>query len=144
VDFKGRLQVRHARRYRRLGAPGAEAFGVVMLTVCLSLYILDHVARQDFNRSEPMRMFYSAAAWMVGPALGAWLGTRFGLWATYLASVITVLVLLTYFWFLKFREVAPLTSFRGHSVTPLAHLDRFRRQPRLMLAWTASVGRYIW
>jgi MFS transporter, ACDE family, multidrug resistance protein len=118
--------------------------GVVMLTVCLSLYILDHVARHDFNRSEPMRIFYSATAWMVGPALGAWLGTRFGLWATYLASAVTVLVLLGYFWFLRISEVAPLTSFRRHSVGPLAHLARFRRQPRLVFAWLASVGRYAW
>ncbi len=118
--------------------------GVVMLTVCLSLYILDHVARHDFNRSEPMRIFYSAAAWMVGPALGAWLGTRFGLWAAYTASAASVVVLLGFFWFLKISEVALLTSFRGHSVSPLAHLARFRRQPRLVFAWTAAVGRYVW
>jgi MFS family permease len=118
--------------------------GVVMLTVCLSLYILDHVARHDFNRSEPMRIFYSATAWMVGPALGAWLSTRFGLWAAYLASAVTVLVLLGYFWTLRIREVAPLSRFRGHSLRPLAHLARFRRQPRLVLAWTAAVGRYMW
>jgi MFS family permease len=121
-----------------------RVIGVVMLTVCLSLYILDHVARHDFNRSEPMRIFYSAAAWMIGPALGAWLGTRFGLWAAYLASAITVLVLLAYFWFLRISELAPLTSFRSHSFGPLTHLARFCRQPRLVLAWAASTGRYCW
>ena len=118
--------------------------GVVMTTVCLSLYILDHVARSDFNRSEPMRIFYSAAAWMVGPALGAWLGTRFGLWAAYLASGCAALVLMGYFWYLRIREVAPLSSFRGHSVGPLAHVARFRRQPRLVFAWITAVGRYAW
>ncbi|TFH41659.1 MAG: MFS transporter [Lysobacterales bacterium] len=121
-----------------------RVIGVVTLTVCLSLYILDHVARHAFNRSEPMRIFYSATAWMVGPALGAWLSTRFGLWAAYLASSLAVLSLLAYFWFLRIRDVAPLTSFRSHSVGPLAHLARFRRQPRLVLAWTAAVGRYMW
>lgn len=118
--------------------------GVVMTTVCLSLYILDHVARSDFNRSEPMRIFYSAAAWMVGPALGAWLGTRFGLWAAYLASAAAALLLLAYFWHLRIREMAPLASFRGHSFGPLAHVRRFCRQPRLVFAWTAAVGRYVW
>lgn len=118
--------------------------GVVMLTVCLSLYILDHVARQEFSRSEPMRIFYSASAWMAGPALGAWLGTQFGLWAAYLASSLTVMALLAFFWTLRIRERPPLTSFRGHSVSPLAHLARFRRQPRLVFAWTAAVGRYAW
>ena len=121
-----------------------RVIGVVMLTVCLSLYILDHVARADYNRSEPMRIFYSATAWMVGPALGAWLSTRFGLWAAYLASSVTVLLLLGYFWFLRIRELAPLASFRSHSVGPLAHLARFRRQPRLVLAWMSAVGRYMW
>jgi MFS family permease len=121
-----------------------RVLGVVMLTVCLSLYILDHVARRDFNRSEPMRIFYSATAWMVGPALGAWLGTRFGLWAAYLASSAAVIALLVYFWVLRVRELPPLTSFRGHSVSPLAHLARFRSQPRLIFAWTAAVGRYAW
>jgi MFS family permease len=121
-----------------------RVIGVVTLTVCLSLYILDHVARHAFNRSEPMRIFYSATSWTVGPALGAWLGTRFGLWAAYLASSLAVLSLLAYFWFLRIREMAPLASFRGHSVGPLAHLARFRRQPRLVLAWMAAVGRYMW
>lgn len=118
--------------------------GVVMTTVCLSLYILDHVARSEFNRSEPMRIFYSAAAWMVGPALGAWLGTRFGLWAAYAASAVAALGLLAYFWHLRIREVVPLTRFRSHSVGPLVHVARFCRQPRLVFSWMTAVGRYVW
>ena len=39
-----------------------RALGVVSLGICLNLYIMDHVDRRDFGRSEPKRIFYSAGA----------------------------------------------------------------------------------
>src|SRR3546814_8184626 len=51
-----------------------RAVGTVAVTVCLSLYILDFIAKKDLSRSEPMRLFYSAAAWCTGPFLVVWLG----------------------------------------------------------------------
>ena len=117
---------------------------VVMMTVCLSLYILDHVSRTDYTRAEPMRLMYAGVAWMIGPTLGAWLSEAVGLWATYLLSSVAALACLTYFWRLRLRDTETLTVFQGHSPNPFRHVARYAQQPRLVFAWIAAVGRYVW
>ena len=117
---------------------------VVMMTVCLSLYILDHVSRTEYTRAEPMRLMYAGVAWMIGPTLGAWLAEAVGLWATYVLSSAAALVCLTYFWRLRLRDTETLTVFQGHSPNPLRHVARYAQQPRLVFAWIAAVGRYVW
>ena len=117
---------------------------VVMMTVCLSLYILDHVERTEYTRAEPMRLMYAGVAWMIGPTLGAWLSEAVGLWATYLLSSVAALACLTYFWRLRLRDTETLTVFQGHSPNPFRHVARYAQQPRLVFAWIAAVGRYVW
>ena len=117
---------------------------VVMMTVCLSLYILDHVSRTEYTRAEPMRLMYAGVAWMIGPTLGAWLADAVGLWATYMLSSVSALVCLAYFWRLRLRDTETLTVFQGHSPNPLRHVARYAQQPRLIFAWVAALGRYIW
>ena len=117
---------------------------VVMMTVCLSLYILDHVSRTEYTRAEPIRLMYAGVAWMIGPTLGAWLSEAVGLWATYALSGASALVCLAYFWRLRLRDAETLTIFQGRSPNPLRHLARYRRQPRLVFAWVAALGRYVW
>ena len=117
---------------------------VVMMTVCLSLYILDHVSRSEYTRAEPMRLMYAGVAWMIGPALGAWLADAVGIWATYALSSAAALTCLAYFWRLRLRDTETLTVFQGRSPNPLRHLARYWQQPRLVFAWVAAVGRYVW
>ena len=117
---------------------------VVMMTVCLSLYILDHVERTEYTRAEPRRLMYAGVAWMIGPTLGAWLSEAVGLWATYLLSSVAALACLTYFWRLRLRDTETLTVFQGHSPNPFRHVARYAQQPRLVFAWIAAVGRYVW
>ena len=117
---------------------------VVMMTVCLSLYILDHVARTEYTRAEPMRLMYAGVAWMIGPTLGAWLANTVGLWSTYALSSASALVCLAYFWRLRLRDTETLTVFQGRSPNPLRHFARYGQQPRLVFAWVAAVGRYVW
>ena len=45
----------------------------VTVFVCFNAYILDYVASVELGRCETLKMFYSAAAWTVGPAGGVWL-----------------------------------------------------------------------
>ena len=45
----------------------------VTVFVCFNAYVLDYVASVELGRCETLRMFYSAAAWTLGPAGGVWL-----------------------------------------------------------------------
>ena len=121
-----------------------RVLGVIMTTVCLSLYIMDHIARTEFSRSEPLRLMFGGAAWMIGPALGAWLAQRFDPDVTFAVSGIAALTLLAYFWRLRIRDVSPLTRFAGKSPNPLQYVRQFAARPRLTFAWTIALGRYIW
>lgn len=124
---------------------GCRVLGVVALTICLNLYIMDVIARQDLVRSEPLRMHYSAAAWTIGPALGVFLQLRFGVWVPVALSAAAALALFAYFWFLRIME-RPVLSPGGSNAAPgpIANVRRFMRQPRLVTAWAIAVGRNAW
>ena len=117
---------------------------VVTMTVCLSLYILDHVSRTEYTRAEPIRLMYAGVAWMIGPTLGAWLADAVDIRVAYALSSVSALVCLAYFWRLRLRDTVTLTVFQGRSPNPVRHFARFFQQPRLVFAWVAAVGRYVW
>lgn len=121
-----------------------RAVAVAASTICLSLYIMDFIGRQDFSRFEPTRLFYSAGAWCFGPFLGVYLGTVVHHWAPYALSTVCALAALGYFWFLRMREDPAVSTARGAAPSPLRHVRRFFSQPRLSLAWVLSTGRNIW
>ncbi len=121
-----------------------RALGVVSLGICLNLYIMDHVHRRDFSRSEPKRIFYSAGAWTLGPALGVYLATEIDPWAAYGTSAFSALALLAYFWFLRISDSPAIGSGRYRASSPRQFIPRFFAQPRLLLAWLISFCRYAW
>lgn len=122
----------------------ARVLGVVTMTVCLNLYIMDHIARRDLSRSEPLRVFYSAGAWTIGPILGVALAEELGPPAAYAASAACALVLLAYFWVLRLTDGAVFVRPAGAVTGPLGNVHRFFTQPRLVLAWLVSVSRNAW
>jgi MFS family permease len=124
---------------------GCRVLGVVALTICLNLYIMDVIAKQDLVHSEPLRMYYSAAAWTIGPALGVWLQLRFGAWLPFAISATAAAALIAYFWFLRLTE-KPVLSPGGSNAAPgpVANLRRFGSQPRLVMAWAIATGRNAW
>lgn len=126
-------------------ALACRVLGVVALTICLNLYIMDVIAKHELARSEPLRMLYSAAAWTIGPALGVWLQLSFGIWLPLLISGLSALALLLFFWFLRVKE-KPVLSPGGSNAAPgpVQNLRRFARQPRLVLAWAIATGRNSW
>jgi MFS family permease len=121
-----------------------RALGVVSLGICLNLYIMDHVHRRDFGRSEPKRIFYSAGAWTLGPALGVYLATEIDPWAAYGTSAFSALALLAYFWFLRISDSPAIGSGRYRASSSRQFIPRFFAQPRLLLAWLISFCRYAW
>lgn len=123
---------------------GLRIFGVVCITNCVNLYIMDHIARRDFSRVEPKRIFYSAGAWTVGPVLGVYLAHEAAGWAPYGASALFGLITLGYFWFLRLTDKAGMTRRVEQIPRPWENVRRFLAQPRLVLAWLVVFGRSGW
>ena len=44
--------------------------GIAVLFAVLSMFIMDHVRREELGRSEPLRMLSVGIAWTAGPVLG--------------------------------------------------------------------------
>ena len=122
--------------------------GAATLSICLNLYVLDHVRPKVRTRFEPQRMLFTGAAWMVAPVLGVYLGKYGAAWLPYGASAAFALTLLGYFWFLRMTEnpsLAPAGVSKSASPSnPLRFVKRYFSQARLTLAWFLAVGRAGW
>ena len=119
-----------------------RVFGTACLNITLSLYILDHIKRHDLVKAEPLRLSFSTFSWAVGPALGIWLYTRYGVWAPQAFSIFWTLILLLLFWYLRLSESQIIQPAAGRKpANPLRYIPRFIAQPRLRLAWLIAFGR---
>ncbi len=108
----------------------------------LNLYIMAYIKKQDFVRSEPLRIFFSAICWTAGPGLGVVLYASVSPWATYLLSSFAAALLLVYFWRVR-MEHGPANPPKSVGQNPLQSVRRFIAQPRLVLAWLLSFGREV-
>ncbi len=112
-----------------------------LLNVTLSLYIMDHIRRQDLVQTESLRLTLSTLSWMLGPALGVFLYDQYGSVGPQVVVFAASMILLCVFWYVKLNdpELLPAGTIRGKN--PLRHIVQFIRQPRLRLAWTIAFGR---
>jgi MFS family permease len=115
--------------------------GAAIMNITLSLYIMDHIKRTELARSEPVRLSLSTFSWMIGPASGVWLYTRYGPWGPQLASIAAALALFLLFWYLRLSDRVTMPSGTLQPFNPLANVLRFVKQPRLRLAWMIAFGR---
>jgi MFS family permease len=113
--------------------------GAACLNITLSLYILDHIPRQDLVRSEPLRLALSTASWTIGPYLGVYLYARHGVWSPFVLSMVAAGLVLAVFWYLRLREF--IRPAQKAPPNPLRNIGRFIAQPRLRLAWLIAFGR---
>ncbi len=123
--------------------------GAATLSLCLNLYVLDHVRPKVLTRFEPLRMLFTGTAWMIAPVLGVYLGKYGAPWLPYGVSAGFALALLGYFWFLRMTEsptLAPAAGSmaRASPANPWRVLRRYFSQPRLFLAFFLAVGRAGW
>jgi hypothetical protein len=115
--------------------------GAAVLNVTLALYIMDHIAKGDLTRSEPLRFTVAMLAWGTCPFLGVWMYEAWGVLAPALVSLGAALALLALFWWLRLGERAPFRAARSRPPNPFTSLRRFAAQPRLRLAWLIAFGR---
>ncbi len=126
-----------------------QAFGMFLrsssaaiFNITLSLYILDHIKRSDLARAEPIRLSLSTFSWMTGPALGVWLYVGFGPWGPQLAVMLGLVLLMAVFWYLRLSDRGgALPQGTLQPFNPLANVQRFVAQPRMILAWLIAFGR---
>lgn len=118
-----------------------RSLAVVCVNIALNLYILDYIRRKDFVASEPLRLAFLGISWFVGPALGIFLYSRFGLLPVCLLSACFALFALGYFWYLRIVENPTVAPARHSAPMPWNNIRRYLSQPRLRLAWIIPFGR---
>ncbi len=127
-------------------APGLalQMFGAATVVICLNLYVLRHVPRDDFTRFEPVRILFAGGAWVIGPALGVYLQEHVAIWVPYTAAAVFSLTQLAYFLWMRVEGGQDEISAAGPHASPVRFIRRYFSQPRLILAWLLSVTRAGW
>ena len=117
---------------------GLNTLAVVVITVCFNAYVMDYVSRSKLGECESLRLFYSGAAWTIGPFLGIWL---MGIWrpAPFILSALSACILLVVFWLFRLGDGKAIYKAKTRTPNPFAYLYRFTRQPRLVAGWTFAV-----
>ena len=117
---------------------GMFTFANVVVFVCLNAYIMDYVERVRLGECQALQLFYSGAAWTIGPFLGIWLMT---LWkpAPFILSAIASSLLLLVFWVYRLGDGKAIQRGSSVQANPFAYLFRFMRQPRLIAGWIFAV-----
>lgn len=119
-------------------------FSASCIDVSLNLYMMEHIKRQDFGRYEPVRMFFLAFSWCVGPFLGVYLRNAISPEAPFIFGIVVVVSLAGYFFYLRFTDHPAVTGTRPSVTNPLLYLPRFFKQPRLRLVYALSAMRSGW
>jgi MFS family permease len=118
-----------------------RGLGAAVMSVTLSLYIMDHIPRTDLTWSEPLRLTFSTVSWTIGPAAGAWMFTHYGpIWAQLVVLAVGI-ALLAGFWVAKLVDPVALPPGNLTGFNPLSNALNFLSQPRLRLAWAIAFGR---
>ena len=67
-------------------AIGLQQASASLFSVCLSLYIMDYIGRQQLIYTETRRMLYTGIVWLIGPTLGLWLWDSGPRWSPFVLT----------------------------------------------------------
>ncbi len=128
-----------------LAALFVQSIGTVTITVCYNAYLMDYIERTELGASESLRLFYSAAAWTVGPFLGVWLMDEIHIAVPFALSFVAAVTLIATFWWFRLGDGKAIARAAGPPANPLAYLSRFIRRKRLVAGWLfASIRSCGW
>ena len=94
-----------------------RVMGASALSITLNLYIMDHIRKADFTRSESLRMALSMIAWTGGPTLGIFLYTHYGIYAAHGAVAVFALCLLALFWYYRLSDNPMIAAGKGQPIS---------------------------
>jgi ACDE family multidrug resistance protein len=123
-----------------IGLRSAEAS---IFSVCLSLYIMDYIGKRDLTVTESRRIMYSGGAWLAGPTIGGWLWSRGATTAPFAVSGVATVVMLGYFWRLRFHHNAVLMTPNSTIANPFVNVVRYFRQRNLRIAYVITLCRAV-
>lgn len=110
----------------------------VVVFVCSNAYVMDYINRVKLAECEALRLFYSGAAWTIGPFFGIWLMT---VWKPlpFIISALASCTLLVAFWYFRLGDGKAIRKSITTTPNPFAYLNRFLHQPRLVAGWIFAV-----
>lgn len=121
-----------------------QMFGAASVMICTNLYVMEHIPRRELGRFEPVRTLFMGAGWMIGPALGVFLGSKGPDWLPYAVSAGVATLVIAYFTWLRVPRAPGSLANAVPQTNPINFVRRYFAQPRLALAWTLAVGRAGW
>jgi hypothetical protein len=122
-------------------AIGMQKAGGSLFAVCLSLYIMDYIGKSELIVAESRRIFYSGIAWIIGPTLGVWLWNDLGQWTPFVLTMLSSLLALAFFWYLRLGNNEVISRAKSISVNPLTLIPRYFSQPALRIAYLVTLTR---
>ena len=122
---------------------GLQQAAASLFSVCLSLYIMDYIGKQELIYTETRRMLYAGIVWMVGPSLGLWLWENGASWAPFALTIFAAAGMLSYFWYLRLGPRQGIQKARSHSVNVIKIIPRYFKQRHLRIAYWITMSRSI-
>jgi MFS family permease len=122
---------------------GLQQAAASLFSVCLSLYIMDYIGKQELIYTETRRMLYAGIVWMVGPTLGLWMWENSASWAPFALTVFAAASMLSYFWYLRLGHGQGIKKARSHSVNVIKIIPRYFKQRPLRIAYWITTSRSI-
>ena len=114
-----------------------------LFSVCLSLYIMDHIGRQELIFTETRRMLYTGAVWLIGPTLGLWLWEQVDPRLPFLLTVCGAAGMLSYFWYLRLAPRGGIDPARSRPPNIFRIIPRYFSQRPLRIAYWITMSRSI-
>ena len=122
---------------------GLQQAAASLFSVCLSLYIMDYIGKQELIYTETRRMLYVGIVWMVGPSLGLWLWENAASWVPFTLTVFAAAGMLSYFWYLRLGHGKGIQKARSRSANVFKIIPRYFKQRPLRIAYWITMSRSI-
>lgn len=122
---------------------GLTSAAASMFSVCLSLYVMDYIGKQDLTRNESRRIVYNGTSWLLGPSLGLLLWQRIDVVAPFLVSAAISIVVLVFFWRLRLTGNPVLVGPANLAINPLPAIATFFEQRNLRVAYAITFVRSV-